>query len=132
MEEIKDDVVNLPPAPARVFMVDIGGIGMSGLAQLLRWEGYEVAGSDRGLDEPGKAELYEDDGISLDYRTGVGAFTRCEQKGGVLTIGPRRGSFKGMPDVHAWKVVFHKEGTNETTTVDLGEVKASTGASVKR
>ncbi|MBQ6470624.1 MAG: hypothetical protein IJJ33_01450, partial [Victivallales bacterium] len=49
---------NLPKPPARVFMVGVGGIGMSGLAQLLRWEGYAVAGSDRGLGEPGKAELY--------------------------------------------------------------------------
>ena len=80
----------------------------------------------------GACELYEDDGISLDYRKGAGAFTRCEQKGGTLTIGPRRGAFKGMPDAHVWKIVFHKEGTNETTTLDLGEVKAATGTSVKR
>ena len=44
----------------RVFLVGIGGIGMSGLAQLLRHQGYEVAGSDRGLQEAGKALLYDD------------------------------------------------------------------------
>lgn len=32
---------------------------MSGLAQLLSWQGYEICGSDRGLQEPGKAELYK-------------------------------------------------------------------------
>ena len=79
----------------------------------------------------GACELYEDDGISLDYHTGVGAFIRCEQKDGTLTIGPRHGSFKGMPDAHFWKIVFHTEGTNTTTTVDLGEVKSATGTSVK-
>ncbi len=57
MSEFLDNQ-NLPEAPAKVFMVGLGGLGMSGLAQLLRWEGYAVAGSDRGLDEPGKAELY--------------------------------------------------------------------------
>ena len=46
------------PAKASLFFVGIGGIGMSGLAQLLVAQGYGVAGSDRGLSEPGKAELY--------------------------------------------------------------------------
>ena len=50
--------ISLPLAPARLFLVGIGGIGMSALAQLLRWQGYDVAGSDRGLNEAGKAELY--------------------------------------------------------------------------
>jgi UDP-N-acetylmuramate--alanine ligase len=49
----------LPFPPARLFLVGIGGIGMSALAQLLVWQGYQVAGSDRGADEPGKAELYD-------------------------------------------------------------------------
>ena len=48
----------LPRCPARLFLVGIGGIGMSALAQLLCWLGYDVAGSDRGIAEPGKAELY--------------------------------------------------------------------------
>lgn len=36
-----------PEPPCSVFLVGIAGIGMSGLAQLLRWQGYTVAGSDR-------------------------------------------------------------------------------------
>ena len=36
----------LPALPARVHFVGIGGIGMSGLARILRQWGYEVSGSD--------------------------------------------------------------------------------------
>ncbi|MBP5638281.1 MAG: hypothetical protein J6X55_02310 [Victivallales bacterium] len=49
---------DFPPAPARVFCIGIGGIGVSGLAQLLVSQGYSVAGSDRGLDDSSKAHLY--------------------------------------------------------------------------
>ncbi len=50
----------LPPPPGPLFLVGLGGIGMSGLAQLLRQEGYAVAGSDRQLDGPGRDELVAD------------------------------------------------------------------------
>ncbi len=70
-----DTSLNLVPAPGKVFFVGIGGIGMSGLAQLLVSQGYSVAGSDRGLAEPGKAELYEKlrrQGIRLYEQDGSG------------------------------------------------------------
>jgi UDP-N-acetylmuramate--alanine ligase len=38
--------VVLPPLPAHVHFVGIGGIGMSGLARILRQWGYEISGSD--------------------------------------------------------------------------------------
>jgi len=41
-----DGNVVLPPLPARVHFVGIGGIGMSGLARILRAWGYAVTGSD--------------------------------------------------------------------------------------
>ncbi|MBO4513894.1 MAG: hypothetical protein J5746_14140, partial [Victivallales bacterium] len=43
----------------RLFLVGIGGIGMSGLAQLLRYAGYEVAGSDRAYNAPDNAWLFD-------------------------------------------------------------------------
>ena len=64
-----------PSAPAKFFFVGIGGIGMSGLAQLMAAKGYQVCGSDRGLDEPGKAELYSalaSQGIKLYPQDGSG------------------------------------------------------------
>ena len=66
---------NFPASPARLFFVGIGGIGMSGLAQFLRWQGYEVAGSDRGLEEPARAQLYAQlcaQGIQLYPQDGSG------------------------------------------------------------
>jgi UDP-N-acetylmuramate--alanine ligase len=47
-----------PPPPRRCHLVGIGGIGMSGLAQLLRHLGHEVGGSDRALDAPENAALF--------------------------------------------------------------------------
>ncbi len=43
--------VVLPPLPARVHFVGIGGIGMSGLARILHAWGYEVSGSDSTASE---------------------------------------------------------------------------------
>ena len=48
----------LPPPPGPVFLVGIGGIGMSGLAQFLRWQGYAVGGSDREISGAGRDDLY--------------------------------------------------------------------------
>ena len=65
----------LPPPPARLFLVGIGGIGMSGLAQLLASRGYDVAGSDRGLSEPARQELFaklQAQGIRLFPQDGSG------------------------------------------------------------
>ncbi|MGI5922926.1 MAG: Mur ligase domain-containing protein [Lentisphaeria bacterium] len=65
----------LPFPPTSLFLVGIGGIGMSALAQLLAWQGYRVAGSDRGADEPGKAELYhalQQQGVKLYPQDGSG------------------------------------------------------------
>jgi UDP-N-acetylmuramate--alanine ligase len=44
--------------PASCHLVGIGGIGMSGLAQLLRRLGRTVSGSDRAIDAPENAALF--------------------------------------------------------------------------
>ena len=53
----RSDSFPLPEPPAPVFLVGIGGIGMSGLAQMLCRQGHRVAGSDRQLIGPGRTEL---------------------------------------------------------------------------
>ena len=55
---ITRDAPVLPAPPARIFLVGLGGIGMSGLAQLLHFQGYEVAGSDRRIWGVGKDDLF--------------------------------------------------------------------------
>lgn len=70
-----DRATRLPPPPGPVFLVGIGGIGMSGLAQMLRRQGYTVAGSDRQLAGPGRDELVADlraQGIALFPQDGSG------------------------------------------------------------
>ncbi|MGN0853767.1 MAG: TIM-barrel domain-containing protein [Kiritimatiellia bacterium] len=56
----------------------------------------------------GTAALYEDDGVSLDYRQGAGSLFRLETDGVRLTIRKREGSFAGMPSVRAAKVFRHR------------------------
>ncbi|MBP5321097.1 MAG: DUF5110 domain-containing protein [Kiritimatiellae bacterium] len=61
----------------------------------------------------GKAELYEDDGISLAYRSGAFATTALavEVKGDEVAfkVAPRAGSFDGMPATRRLAAVFHLE-----------------------
>ena len=67
-----DDTAHaLPAPPATLFLVGIGGMGMSALAQLLLWEGYTVAGSDRDRESPGRAEL-----LAQLARVGVGVWSQ--------------------------------------------------------
>ena len=46
----------------------------------------------------GVFELYEDDGDTLGYRSGEYSLTALTFTGGKLSVGLRRGSFKGMPE----------------------------------
>lgn len=43
--------------PSKVHFVGIGGIGMSGLAQMLKWLDCDVSGSDRDMDKPENARI---------------------------------------------------------------------------
>ena len=47
----------------RVFFVGIGGCSMSGLAKMMKWLGYEVAGSDRTQNH--KTDQLKNDGIEI-------------------------------------------------------------------
>ena len=49
--------------PERIYMVGIGGIGMSALAQMMKDHGTEVSGSDR--EESPTTELLESKGIKV-------------------------------------------------------------------
>lgn len=54
----------LPPVPAHIHFVGIGGIGMSGLARILKSWGYNVTGSDSFRSE--QVALLSDEGIQID------------------------------------------------------------------
>ncbi|HYI25311.1 MAG TPA: UDP-N-acetylmuramate--L-alanine ligase [Thermomicrobiales bacterium] len=57
------DQGSLPPVPARVHFVGIGGVSMSGLARVLRDGGYTVSGSDSS--ESATVAQLRDDGIEI-------------------------------------------------------------------
>ena len=78
---------------------------------------------------PGKAELYEDDGISLDYRSGKFAVTPLSMDvdgdGVTFRILPRKGSFAGMPASRKLAAVFHMDRAPSEVRLDG---KAAEGA----
>ncbi len=72
----------------------------------------------------GTGWLYEDDGMSLEYRAGKGALTALVLKDGKLSVGPRTGVYAGMPATRRMKAVYHQANSTETAEVDLGDVGA--------
>jgi UDP-N-acetylmuramate--alanine ligase len=51
------EIAVLPPPPAHIHIVGIGGIGLSGLAQILHTQGYSITGSDAHANEQTAALL---------------------------------------------------------------------------
>jgi UDP-N-acetylmuramate--alanine ligase len=49
---------SLSKLPEKVHFIGVGGIGMSALAQMLKWQGVDVSGSDRALDNPENAAIF--------------------------------------------------------------------------
>ena len=54
----------------------------------------------------GQTSLYEDEGDSEAYKNGEYTTTVMKHQGGMLTIEPRQGSFKGMPEQRSYTVEF--------------------------
>jgi alpha-glucosidase (family GH31 glycosyl hydrolase) len=78
-----------------------------------------------------KFQLYEDDGVSLDYRTGKSAWTPLEFKKGPgqsneLTIGPTKGTYTGQVKTRAYELRFH--GLSEPHSVAADQRALSMGA----
>jgi len=66
---------SMPEKPSHFFLVGIGGIGMSALAQFMKFEGYSVSGSDRDLDGAGRKKLFaqlQQQGIKIYPQDGSG------------------------------------------------------------
>lgn len=105
---------DFPSAPAKVFLVGIGGIGMSGLAQFLKHQGYEVAGSDRGLLDSSRQglfnalraagiTLYPQDGSGpVEFRPDAFVFTTAIEPGN-----PDQLAAPGTPVFHRAFVLSH-------------------------
>lgn len=69
----------------------------------------------------GEAELYEDDGNTLDYRTGGSSITPISYSNGCLTVGVRKGSYRGMQATRRMRVFWHSpDGTVESAEQVVG------------
>ncbi|MBT3381108.1 MAG: hypothetical protein HN742_07695 [Lentisphaerae bacterium] len=93
----------LPAPPATIFLIGVGGIGMSGLAQLLAHLGYRVMGSDRDADGPGRTVLMtqlKNIGISI-----------CEQDGEELR--------KQRPDAVIYSSAVESDNPDRKAASDL-------------
>ncbi len=70
----------------------------------------------------GEFRLYEDDGLSLDYRSGKFAWTpiTCSQAGGFLTaaIGPTKGEYAGQVAKRAYELRIHRGSRPASITVN--------------
>ncbi|HNX36088.1 MAG TPA: glycoside hydrolase family 31 protein [Kiritimatiellia bacterium] len=81
-------------------------------------------------DAPGAFTLYEDDGVSLGYRTGMSARTRltCEPKGKAvtLTVGGREGRYDGMPATRDFTATLTLAARPKSITLDGVSVTNST------
>jgi hypothetical protein len=76
--------------------------------------------------QSGSFSLYEDDGISLDYKTGKYAWTPLAfTKGGrnELAIGPTKGEYAGQPGSRAYVLNFHGVGKPASVTIDGKKVE---------
>jgi alpha-glucosidase (family GH31 glycosyl hydrolase) len=71
---------------------------------------------------PGKSELYEDDGTSLNYRAGKFAVTALELsldgEKASFVVSPRKGVFAGMPKTRRLAAAFHLDRKPTAVQVD--------------
>ncbi len=116
--------------------IGIGGTGMSAVAQLLRWKGSEVSGSDRALDrlkDEGLSRklgglgirLYPQDGSGIGPRTGcVVCSTAVEEDNPDLEAARRL----GLPRFHRSEVLSCLAGMQEAVAVTGSSGKSTVSA----
>ena len=73
----------------------------------------------------GETSLYEDEGDTETYKNGEYTTTVMKHQGNTLTIEPRQGSFKGMPEARAYTVEFI--GTDRPKSVAINAKQCSNG-----
>jgi alpha-glucosidase (family GH31 glycosyl hydrolase) len=79
--------------------------------------------------QAGSFNLYEDDGVSLDYKSGKYAWTPIvfSRSGrNELSVGPTKGEFSGQPLARAYELRFH--GVGKPVSVTVNNRKAEIGA----
>lgn len=89
--------------PSKVHFVGIGGIGMSGLAQMLKWLGCDVSGSDRDMDKPENSRI-------------IGSLVNCG-----IRLFPQDGSFvtDGKPDAMIYSTAIENDNPDFKAGADI-------------
>ena len=92
--------------PSKVHFIGIGGIGMSGLAQMLKWLGCDVSGSDRDMDKPENSRI-------------IGSLRNCG-----ITLFPQDGSFisDGKPDTMIYSTAIENDNPDFKAGTDIPKV----------
>ncbi len=79
--------------------------------------------------QSGSFNMYEDDGTSLDYRSGKHAWTPISFNKGAgrneLTVGPTKGEFSAQPAARAYELRFHGVAKPASVTVNGRKVEMS-------
>jgi len=89
--------------PSKVHFIGVGGIGMSGLAQMLKWLGCDVSGSDRDMDKPENSRI-------------IGSLRNCG-----IRLFPQDGSFisEGKPDAMIYSTAIENDNPDFKAGADI-------------
>jgi alpha-glucosidase (family GH31 glycosyl hydrolase) len=79
--------------------------------------------------KPAEFRLYEDDGISLDYRKNACAWTAFSFKNGTLTIGLSKGEFKGKLGKRSYIIRLH--GLLTPSTIQTGPLSTNEAHTIR-
>ncbi len=92
--------------PSKMHFVGIGGIGMSGLAQMLKWLGCDVSGSDRDMDKPENSRI-------------MGSLRNCG-----IRLYPQDGSFisDGKPDAMIYSTAIENDNPDFKAGADIPKI----------
>ena len=92
--------------PESAHFVGIGGIGMSALAQMLKWLGVDVSGSDRAIDNPENSVIF--------------SALRNQQ----IKLYPQDGSYATdhIPEVLVYSTAIEKDNPDFTAIPDIRKV----------
>lgn len=121
--------------PESAHFVGIGGIGMSALVQMLKWQGVNVSGSDRALENPENAIIFsalKEQGIRLYPQDGSFISTIIPQSlvysTAIENDNPDFKVAQGIPRIHRAEMLARAIGaiTNSTTIAVSGSCGKTT------
>ena len=99
--------------PSKVHFIGIGGIGMSGLAQMLKWLGCDVSGSDRDMDKPENSRI-------------IDSLRNCG-----IRLFPQDGSFisDGTPDAMIYSTAIENDNPDFKAGAEIPKIHRATALS---